>query len=153
MPEPSIGNDFVKAPVARWRQLLLAWLVSGSTLLLTGLFWHASNRDLVRDADTRFANGSNSIVQAVQNRMQNYEQVLRGGVGLFHASGTVTRKEWHDFVLNAEIERHFPGIQNMAVSMPVPARSSILKRPTPGPMVVRPGSLAASHSNMTPLAT
>src|SRR5215831_15372233 len=44
-----------------------------------------------------------TTIEAVQMRMRGYEQVLRGGAGLFAASDDVTRVEWRDYVAKLRI--------------------------------------------------
>ncbi|MCX7220042.1 MAG: CHASE domain-containing protein [Burkholderiales bacterium] len=103
-----------------WRQQL-PWLLLLSFLCITALAWNYSNRYLEQRAKERFAFRVQSVKEAVERRLLAYEQVLQGGVGLFRASSTVSRQQWREYVENAEIARHFPGIQNMTVSLPVPA--------------------------------
>ncbi|MDP1703778.1 MAG: CHASE domain-containing protein, partial [Sulfurimicrobium sp.] len=54
--------------------------------------------------------------EAVQVRMHAYEQVLRGGIGLFNASEHVSRQTWHDYVSSLNINENFPGIQGIGFS-------------------------------------
>ena len=49
-------------------------------------------------------------------RMNTYEQVLLGGIGLFAASDTVTREEWKIYVENLLINKNFPGILGIGYS-------------------------------------
>lgn len=121
MPSKSKPAAVSIQPPTRSRQSHAAWFISAITLALTAWAWHFSNQQLATEANARFLFRSTQIVDAVKGRMQAYEQVLRGGVGLFKANGTVSRQQWHEYVVNAEIARHFPGIQNMGVSMPIPA--------------------------------
>ncbi|MDP2689458.1 MAG: CHASE domain-containing protein, partial [Deltaproteobacteria bacterium] len=61
------------------------------------------------------------IQQATRHRMRGYEQVLRGGVGLFAASEEVTRSEWREYVKNLRVEKNYPGIQGIGFSVLVPS--------------------------------
>ena len=91
------------------------------SLLFTSIAWHLSNKYVADRANERFAFRVSQVTDAVKNRMHSYEQVLRGGVGLFATSPNITRSQWHDYVTNAKIATNFPGIQNMAVSIPIRA--------------------------------
>jgi len=51
------------------------------------------------------------IAQALRGRMLDYEQVLRGTVGLFASSREVTQKEWATYVRTLQLESSYPGIQ------------------------------------------
>lgn len=97
------------------------WLVFVMSLLLTVAACYFSSMDEEYKARERFTFRVTQVTNAVQKRMFNYEQVLRGGVGLYLASPSVSRRQWHDYVSNNEIPVHFPGIQNMAVSVPIPS--------------------------------
>lgn len=97
------------------------WLVFSCSVLFTITAWHFSNEYIAERANERFAFRVSQITDAVNSRMHSYEQVLRGGVGLFATSPTITRAQWHAYVENAKIAKNFPGIQNMAVDVPIPA--------------------------------
>ena len=54
-----------------------------------------------------------TATDAIEKRMQEYEQVLRGGVGLMKSSKVVDRQEWQVYVSNLLIETYWPGIQGI----------------------------------------
>ena len=62
--------------------------------------------------------------------MQGYQQVLRGGIGLFKASEHVNRQEFHDYVTNLAVNKHWPGIQGIgyAVMLKPEEKRSLLIR-------------------------
>jgi diguanylate cyclase (GGDEF)-like protein/PAS domain S-box-containing protein len=100
---------------------LLPWLILLIGLLVTLGIWQISNGDIASRTQERFDARAAQIVTAVEVRMHAYEQVLRGGVGLFRTAGIITRQQWHDYVDNANLAVNYPGIQNMAVDLPIPA--------------------------------
>ena len=51
--------------------------------------------------------------QAILGRLSYYEESLRGGVGLFRSSRTVTRGEWAEYALALGIDVRFPGIRGI----------------------------------------
>lgn len=53
---------------------------------------------------------------AIRNRMDKYQQVLKGGLGLFYASNDVSRHEWRRYVATLGLEQSFPGIQGVGYS-------------------------------------
>ena len=99
----------------------LPWLIMLTGLLLTFGIWDLSNRDITNSAQERFDARAAQIVTAVEQRMHAYEQVLRGGVGLFRTAATTSRQQWHEYVANANMSKNYPGIQNMAVDFPITA--------------------------------
>lgn len=62
-----------------------------------------------------------ATVFSINNRMQEYEQVLFGAKGLFASSQQVERAEWKAFVDNQLIHQKFPGMQGIGFSERVPA--------------------------------
>ncbi|MCB1616409.1 MAG: CHASE domain-containing protein, partial [Pseudomonadales bacterium] len=97
-----------------------------------------------RAAD-RFVFEVNTSVQAITKRMQEYEQVLRGGVGLFMASEHVDRKEFQTYVANLLIDTYWPGIQGIGYAQMISPDSltahekSIRSEGFPDYMVYPPG--------------
>jgi CHASE1-domain containing sensor protein len=98
-------------------------------LLVTFNIWQISNRDITSTAQARFDVRAAQIVTAVNQRMQAYEQTLRGGGGLFLTAATIDRQQWHEYVENANMSKNYPGIQNMTVDFPIAAAQK--QRPPP----------------------
>jgi PAS domain S-box-containing protein len=109
--------------VGRARRILespvTAWGILAASLMLTLLAWHLSNQYLAKRTEDRFGYRVSQVKEQIEKRMLEYEQVLRGGVGLFEASSQVSNNEWKTYVENCEPQRYFPGIQAMGVSVPV----------------------------------
>jgi len=61
----------------------------------------------------RFNNQAQLIRISIVARIHAYEQVLRGGIGLFRASDSVKRDEWQAYFTGLDIDRHYPGIQGI----------------------------------------
>lgn len=95
--------------------------ILGASLLLTFCAWLICNRMHSNRMQDRFDFRVKNVVDALDERMLEYEQVLRGGVGLFAASDEVSRQDWANYVSNCELDRYFPGIQAMGVSVAIPA--------------------------------
>ncbi len=96
-----------------------AWTILAVSLLLTFGAWLISNRMYKKQMQDRFAFRVSRVVESIEERLLEYEQVLRGGVGLYAASDSVSRTEWKSYVDNCEISKYFPGIQGMGVAVPV----------------------------------
>ena len=60
------------------------------------------------------------IAGALRERMQIYEDVLHGAMGLFAASYSVERAEWRSYIASVSIERRFPGIDGVGFIADVP---------------------------------
>lgn len=107
---------------ATTRQRAVLLLVTATcALALTLGAWLSARRDAEVDARSRFDIRAAEIAIAVQGRMLDYEQVLRGAVGLFAASERVSREEWDAYVRTIAIERTYPGIKGVGYLAHVPA--------------------------------
>ena len=72
--------------------------------------WHYAERRADEELSTRFEFRAGRFLDAISRRMADYEQVLRGGVGLFAASSSVRREDWRVYVEQLDLEEVFPGI-------------------------------------------
>lgn len=91
----------------------LAWLVLAISLCITVFSWALSVSSLNARSLDRYKFEVDKAVYAISERMKSYEQVLRGGVGLFEASDEVTREDWHNYVESLQIDTYWPGIQGV----------------------------------------
>jgi CHASE1-domain containing sensor protein len=83
--------------------------------------WDFSRRAADSEAHARFEFRAAQIADAIRGRMGDYEQVLRGGVGLFAASEPVERQGWRIYVEHLRIQEIYPGIQGIGYARRVPA--------------------------------
>ena len=94
-----------------------SWLIFALSIGVTFIAWSIitkSNQLRTQDLfDFEVAQSHRSIVQ----RMQEYEQVLRGGAGLFKSSDHVTRLEFHNYIISLQVEKYRPGIQGIGYAV------------------------------------
>ena len=121
---PSIDKPIDASPPADRRTVadilhndVSAWVVLAISLAITVLSWHISARSVESHLQDAFEFEVEKARLAIVKRMQEYEQVLRSGVGLFLASGEVTREDWRIFVENLQIDTYWPGIQGIGFSL------------------------------------
>jgi PAS domain S-box-containing protein len=81
--------------------------------------WNYASRTAWNEAHIRFDFRANQIGDAISSKMLEYEQVLRGGVGLFAASQNVERGEWRAYVQQLRIEDRYSGIQGIGFAQRV----------------------------------
>ena len=99
-----------------------AWIVLGVMLLITAAGWYVSDQYVSRRAEERFEFEAEKWKGAIIARMHEYEQVLRGGVGLFQSLGRlVTRSEWQAYVDALQTQVYYPGLQEIGFSLWTPA--------------------------------
>ena len=84
--------------------------VGAFTLGLTLAAWHFVSSSELQRAETQFDARVQAVVATIGSRMAAYEQVLRGGVGLFDASQSVEREEWRAYVQALQVADNYPGI-------------------------------------------
>ena len=66
--------------------------------------------------DREFKVKSEDIFQRINERLDDYGRVLRGGVGLFAASPAVGRQDWRKFVSSLNFGEDIPGMQGIGFS-------------------------------------
>ncbi len=120
-PSPSAQQSFL----VRLSTIILnenvAWIVLFITLLLTFWAWLNAENYLAKAQQTKLESRAAEVSDAILTRMQGYEHVLRGGVGLFTASKSVEREEWRDYVASLKTQENYPGIQGIGFSVHIPA--------------------------------
>jgi len=92
---------------------MMAWMILFMSLLITLAAWQLSASYAEERAHDRFSFQVEEARLAIKKRMFDYEQLLRGGVALFHASGNVTRSMWREYITTLEINQHYPGVQGV----------------------------------------
>ena len=127
LPAPARNGPRLAAARAAWQRL--AGAVAGAAgqapvialvplllllLSITLWLWRGAAAETTRIARDRFDFKLTEGRFAIQQRLLAYEQILRGGVGMFATGRGVTRSAWRDYVRALEIEKRFPGIQGMA---------------------------------------
>jgi PAS domain S-box-containing protein len=95
--------------------------IGATTLGLTLAACHSVDSSEMERARTAFDAVVLQVATSIGERMAAYEQVLRGTVGLFNASQTVERSEWHAYVHALKVEDNYPGILGIGFAPPVSA--------------------------------
>lgn len=92
---------------------LLAWLVLGFGIFLSLVLGIHQKQIVERDAVKQFAYASDQVAQRIQEHLDAYQMMLRGGSGLFSASIHVDRHEWRQFVEKVGASRLVAGVQGV----------------------------------------
>ena len=90
-----------------------AWIILLTSLAVTFVGWRVSSGYAENRAIERFSFAADEAETLIRKRMLEYEQVLRGGVGLMASSARVTREDWHLYVEQLRVQDFFPGIQGI----------------------------------------
>jgi PAS domain S-box-containing protein len=95
----------------------LPWLVLAVFLFITMQLWNETRQDARKDLQAIFDARVREVTRDLEQRMNVYEQVLRGTQGLFSASRSVERSEFHIYVGQQQLEQNYPGIQGLGFSL------------------------------------
>jgi diguanylate cyclase (GGDEF)-like protein/PAS domain S-box-containing protein len=108
----------ISAGILNWP---VAWIVLFISLLLTFLVFKSVQDDLKRLQQVQLENRASEVSDAILRRVQAYEQILRGGVGLFAAADDVSRTEFQNYIANLNLKEHYPAIQGIGYTVHIPA--------------------------------
>ncbi|MBF0423768.1 MAG: CHASE domain-containing protein, partial [Magnetococcales bacterium] len=97
-----------------------SWVVLLVVLPGTLISWQVARSAREEWIQQRFEYLVEDARRAIDKRMFEYEQVLRGGVGLFKAVPEVNRLMWRNYVEQLRIETFWPGIQGMGFGLMIP---------------------------------
>lgn len=111
-----------RTPRNRWLYFPrpVAWVVLVISLAASGGGGFIAWKHAELEARKRFEEGVGQINGALTERMQIYQDVLHGAVGLYAASVTVDRGEWRAYMQSVSIEQRFPGIDAVGFAERVP---------------------------------
>jgi len=122
---PDKTNHKHDAQARHWVDILhgpaTAWIILAISLLITLIAWKISDNYAEQRAKERFEFQIEEAQNAILKRFINYEQVLRGGLGLFKSSSHVNREEWKSYVSILDIDTFFPGTLGVGYSVWLPA--------------------------------
>jgi PAS domain S-box-containing protein len=112
--------------ISRWRAQLgpgaaSALLVSAICLMLTTVAWYASRAAASGEAHGRFRLAVTETAIGIADALDNYENVLRGGVGLLAVAPEATRAQWRAYVETVRATERLRGIQGVGFARRVPA--------------------------------
>ena len=85
---------------------LPAWVVLVVCLALLLLAQNAVHKQVDEQATQAFNEQSQNITDAIISRLNQHEQILLGGAGLFNASTSVERSEWRAYVERLQLAQN-----------------------------------------------
>ncbi|MCP5169780.1 MAG: CHASE domain-containing protein [Hahellaceae bacterium] len=101
----------------------IPWIVLCVSLSLSLFATYMTQRQVNVTTQLRFDREAEKLRNTILYQMDSYISLLRGGVGLFDASDSVTRKEWKRYVQSLDLKNLYPGVQGFGFSLHLPARS------------------------------
>lgn len=120
---PSSFKRYIKAIPGIRSYVLASLFVLALGLGVTAFSWYVE-KQRVEDQKIIMANEQAAAVRSdIVNRLNIYEQILRGAVGLFKASESVTREEWKRYIQQYDLQNSYPGIKGVGYIKYIPAAS------------------------------
>lgn len=103
-----------------------SYLLAASVVLLLGLSvtvfaWYVDKQRTEEQKMTRVNEQASAVKDDIINRLNIYEQILRGEAGLFKASENVTFSEWKDYINQYDVNNAYPGISGFGYAQYVAA--------------------------------
>jgi signal transduction histidine kinase len=95
-------------------------LLLATLLVMTGVATYAAAARLHDRERDQLTDDTQATVSAIDRRMDDYAQILRGAAGLFNASHSVTYQEFHDYFADQDVQQRFPGVQTIGSATYVP---------------------------------
>jgi PAS domain S-box-containing protein len=99
----------------------LAWVVLGIGLLVSVFAGLQVKQGIEHHVQGEFAFACDQVTLKIEERLDAFALVLRGGAALFAASKEVKRNEWHAFAANLKAEKGIPGAQGIGFAQIIPA--------------------------------
>jgi CHASE1-domain containing sensor protein len=94
----------------------LPWVVFVAAVLGTGFASMQVKLRIEAEAVQQVSSAYDQAALKIQERLNTYAQILRGGAGLFAASGAVKRQDWREYVNALHTELSVPGVQGVGFS-------------------------------------
>ena len=93
---------------------MLPLLVMALALGMTYVLWRDAQSNSIKELNTEFRYRELEATERVRQRMLDYDQMLRGLRGLFRASNSVDRYEFHEYYAALNLAQRYKGIQALS---------------------------------------
>jgi signal transduction histidine kinase len=119
------GSHYLRALKQRWGErddvfgtlYITPVIVCAAILGATLLTWQGSVQSLERDISVAAHSRMDSLEQTIGQRLASYEQILKGGVGLFQGSDNVTHAEWNNYLEAFVLEDQRWGVEELGYAL------------------------------------
>ncbi|WLT32077.1 CHASE domain-containing protein [Geothrix sp. PMB-07] len=107
-------------PAPSRRPWVLALVVLGLSLGITGLAWHTARQSQYQRDLNRLNRFVSRTEQSLQNRLGRYEDIARGAKGFFaEESRPLSLEKWRAYVDGLDLTTRHPGLTSLAIITPV----------------------------------
>lgn len=116
----SLLNSARQHSVAIYRSLYFPPAIICLAIIAATLFgWQAAKQSLAHDVHSAAESRVVTAEQSIQTHIALYEQILRGGVGLFQGSDDVTRQDWENYLGAYRTRSQYGGVQGIGYAQVV----------------------------------
>ncbi len=98
-----------------WGKTIPAVVLIISLLTTVGM-WRMLDDGIHQKAGSLFDAKVADITSSLDQRLHEHEQVLKGGIGLFNATGDVSRDVWRRYAASLQLDVNHPGILGVGYS-------------------------------------
>jgi signal transduction histidine kinase len=95
-------------------------LLLATLLIMTAVATYAAAARLHDRERDQLTDDTHAAVTAIDRRMDDYSQILRGAAGLFNADHDVSYQQFHDYFADQDVMQRFPGVQTIGSATYVP---------------------------------
>ncbi len=95
-------------------------LLLTTLLIMTAAATYAAAARLHDREHEQLTDDTHAAVTAIDRRMDDYSQILRGAAGLFNAEHDVSYQQFHDYFADQDVFQRFPGVQTLGSASYVP---------------------------------
>ena len=141
----------IKSALGRTLLRLLPWLVLVVMLGVVGFAWEHERHTSRQVLRSQFDFSLRETVSRIEQRIQGYEQLLRGVQALFATTGWRNRDAMHDYVSALQLDANFAGIQAIGVvdwvpDTQLPAHLSAMRAAGFADYTIEPGGPRAAYA-------
>ncbi|MCW1908438.1 MAG: CHASE domain-containing protein [Candidatus Saccharibacteria bacterium] len=101
-------------------RVLPTLIVFSAFTALTMLSWVTAKNNLVQEQQRLLDQNNMNAAAYIRQQLGTYQDVMRGAVGLFNASDSVTREEWNTYFQVYDITKNYPGLQSVGYLQVLP---------------------------------
>ena len=94
-------------------RILPTTVVFCAFMVVTLISWSTTLSNNKIEQKKSLDNSTTSVSNYISQRVESYEDILRGGAGLFGTNQPVNEQVWENYFKSYEIQSRYPGIQSI----------------------------------------